>query len=106
MSDEKVSLEVVQNRRRWVERLARCEDEQWHGNLRGQHGELCVIAVAMVELDVWLHDGSFRAATGLPGGCETDLIEANDDEKLTFPELAELLRSDAWFGPDLDRVVR
>jgi hypothetical protein len=136
---EKVSAEVVANRKRWLERLERNEDPQTYCELR-KDDAMCCLGVGWYVVDgrwsgpgitgIYVAIGSrpgvvlpppeFWAMFGFDDGFMLQrLARRNDgttdddptglgnfDHCWTFPEIAALLRSDDWFGPDLDRVVR
>ncbi len=138
---ERVSAEVVEARRRWVEALESGRWTQTHMALRGTgQRERCCLGVgcSVSKLGRWNdeyeyvvdgkgEDGTMPAPvaalygvpTGPQFGYQGELASRNDGDQRapgsdpadedyrpwTFPEIAALLRSDAWFGPDLDRVV-
>lgn len=112
MSDETVSPEVVENRRRWVEALESGEYKQHRRALYAGNDSddpncaRCCLGVGTYVLGVRLWGGGLTGAVGSTRKLSGVLVAANDDDLLTFPEIAALLRSDAWFGPDLDRRVR
>lgn len=117
---ERVSAEVVANRRRWVEALESGEYRQNRGYLASGNGSFCCLGVAcevsgMAEWEgidyldhtIDLPDAvvefyGLAHSTGLTvNDAETDTLATLNDQGWTFAAIAALLRE--RFGPDFDR---